>query len=231
MIVNAMRILYLDDDRLQLDLARAWLEPEGHAVVCCGSGEEAIKAIERDAFDLAVLDWRMPEPSGEEVLRWIRARGHGIPVMFATSSDAEQEIVHILDLGADDYLVKPLRRGEFVARVNALARRIAGREGDADIEAPPYLVRPGAQRVELNGVAVKMTPRMAQVAIALFRKRGELVSRAYLYEVVWGLREHLDTRTVDTHISRVRTALELDGRHGWRLATVYQHGYRLERTD
>jgi DNA-binding response OmpR family regulator len=115
--------------------------------------------------------------------------------------------------------------------VNALARRVAGRESDADIDAPPYRVRPAANRVELNGMEVKMTPRMAQVAIALFRKRGELVSRAYLYEVVWGRRERLDTRTVDTHISRVRTALELDGRHGWRLGTVYQHGYRLERID
>ena len=99
------------------------------------------------------------------------------------------------------------------------------------IEAPPYRVLPESGRVELDGKPVKMTPRMAAVAVALFRKMGELVSRAYLYEQAWGRREQLDTRTVDTHISRLRTALELDGRHGWRLVSVYQHGYRLEKLE
>ena len=226
-----MRILYLDDDRLQLDLVRSWLEPLGHSVVACTNGDEAIKAIERDGFDLAVLDWRVPGTSGEEVLRWIRMRRHGIPVMFATSHDTEEEIVHILGLGADDYLVKPLRRLEFLARVNALARRSGAREGDGVIEAPPYRVLPGSGTVEMHGEPVKMTPRMAAVAVALFRKSGELVSRAYLYEQAWGRREQLDTRTVDTHISRLRTSLELDGRHGWRLVSVYQHGYRLEKLE
>jgi two-component system, OmpR family, response regulator RegX3 len=226
-----VRILYLDDDRLQLDLVRSWLEPLGHSVVACTDGDEAIKAIERDAFDLAVLDWRVPGTSGEEVLRWIRMRRHGIPVMFATSHDTEEEIVHILGLGADDYLVKPLRRLEFLARVNALARRSGAREIDRVIDAPPYRVLPDSGTVELNGSPVKMTPRMAAVAVALFRKSGELVSRAYLYEQAWGRREQLDTRTVDTHISRLRTSLELDGRHGWRLVSVYQHGYRLEKLE
>ncbi|HET9469643.1 MAG TPA: response regulator transcription factor [Usitatibacter sp.] len=226
-----MRILYLDDDRLQLDLVRSWLEPLGHSMVACTNGNEAIKAIERDAFDLAVLDWRVPGTSGEEVLRWIRMRRHGIPVMFATSHDTEEEIVHILGLGADDYLVKPLRRLEFLARVNALARRGGAREGYGVIEAPPYRVLPDSGTVELDGRPVKMTPRMAAVAALLFRKSGELVSRGYLYEHAWGRREQLDTRTVDTHISRLRTALELDGRHGWKLVSVYQHGYRLEKVE
>ena len=226
-----MRILYLDDDRLQLDVVRSWLEPQGHSVVACTSGDEAIKAIERDAFDLAVLDWHVPGTTGVEVLRWLRMRRHGIPVMFATSHDTEEEIAQILELGADDYLVKPLRRLEFLARVNALARRGAARESQGVIDAPPYRVLPEAGTVELDGKPVKMTPRMAAVAAALFRKGGELVSRAYLYELAWGRREHLDTRTVDTHISRLRTALELDGRHGWRLVSVYQHGYRLEKVE
>jgi two-component system response regulator RegX3 len=229
--IVSVRILYLDDDRFQLDLVRAWLESEGHAVVCCTTGDQAIKAIERDAFDVAILDWHVPGTSGEEVLRWIRMRRHGIPVMFATSRDTEEEIVHILGLGADDYLVKPLRRLEFLARLSALARRTGARESDEVIEAPPYRVLPDAGAVELHGRPVKMTPRMVGVAVALFRKCGELVSRAYLYEQVWGRREHLDTRTVDTHISRLRSALELDGRHGWKLTSVYQHGYRLEKAE
>ena len=228
-----MRILYLDDDPLQLKLARMWLEEQGHTVIACSKGADAIKAVERDSFDLAILDWMVPDVSGEEVLRWIRKRGHGFPVMFATSNDSEEEVVHILELGADDYLVKPLRPKEFLARIEALGRRLrAGATSDRDVfEIGPYRVETRVRSITLHGKPVKMTPRMADVAAILFRKPGELVSRAHLYEQAWGRREQLDTRTVDTHVSRLRSALELDGRHGWRLASVYQHGYRLEKAE
>ncbi len=228
-----MRILCLDDDPLQLKLAGALLEQQGHTVIACTKGAAAIRAVERDTFDLAILDWMVPDVSGEEVLRWIRGRGHRIPVMFVTSNDAEDEVVHILGLGADDYLVKPLRPKEFLARIEALGRRLgsgakAAREA---VEIGPYRLDTRTRTVSVGGKAVKMTPRMVEVASILFRKAGELVSRTQLYEQAWGRREQLDTRTVDTHVSRLRSALELDGRHGWRLASVYQHGYRLEKTD
>ena len=228
-----MRILYLDDDPLQLKLARAWLEEQGHTVIACAKGADAIKAVERDSFDLAILDWMVPDVSGEEVLRWIRSRGHGIPVMFATSNDSEEEVVHILDLGADDYLVKPLRPREFLARIEALSRRLgAGTPAEREaVELGPYRLDSRTRTISVDGRPVKMTPRMVAVASILFRKAGELVSRAHLYEQAWGRREQLDTRTVDTHVSRLRSALELDGRHGWRLASVYQHGYRLEKAE
>jgi two-component system, OmpR family, response regulator RegX3 len=225
-----MRILHVDDDPLQLELTARWLEPEGHALSAYANGADAIKAVQRDSFDLAILDWMIPDVSGEEVLRWIRQRNAAMPVMFVTANDEESEIAHILGLGADDYLVKPLRRLEFLARIAALARR-AGHGGpgvDKVIEAGAYVVDLQAREVRLHGRAVAITPRMAGIAMLLFRKRGEIVSRSHIYEEVWGRREQLETRTVDTHVSRLRTALELDGRHGWRLSSVYQHGYRLE---
>jgi len=193
------------------------------------TGNAALKALERDSFDLAIFDWMVPGLSGEDLLRWVRQRLKKLPVMFATARDTEMEIATILKLGADDYVVKPLRRLEFLARVEALGRR-AGALGDADeaFEIGPYRIDPQRRIISLGGQPVKMTPRMADVAILLFRKRGELVSRAQLYEQVWGQREALDSRTVDTHVSRLRQALELDGRHGWRLSAVYHHGYRLE---
>ncbi len=227
-----MRILLLEDDPDQLAIARHWLEEHGHGVHAFTSGDEAIRAIERDRFDIAVLDWMLPGTNGEEVLRWIRKRDPRMPVLFATARDEEEEIVHILGLGADDYVVKPLRRREFVARVESLGRRLgAVQETLQPFEVGPYRVDPAKRSVALAGQAVKMTPRMIAVAILLFRKRGELVSRAELYENAWGRRDQPDTRTVDTHVSRLRTALELDGRHGWRLSSVYQHGYRLEEVD
>lgn len=225
-----MRIILLEDDPDQLAIARLWLEEKGHQVHGFPRGAEVIRAVERETFDLAILDWMVPDVSGEEVLRWIRKREGRTPVMFATAKDEESEIVHILGLGADDYVVKPLRRMEFLARVEALGRRYGGATAGVDevIVAGPYRVDGRTRTVALGGEVVKLTPRMAAVALVLFRKRGELVSRGQLYEEVWGRREALETRTVDTHVSRLRQALQLDGRHGWKLTSVYQHGYRLE---
>jgi two-component system response regulator RegX3 len=223
-----MRILHLDDDPLQLQVARAWLESEGHEVVGVAGGNEAIAAAGSQHFDVAVLDWMVPDVSGEEVLRWIRQNDQRIPVMFATSNEEEAEIVHILGLGADDYLVKPLRRREFIARVNALARR-AGIAHEAPEDLSPYALDREKRAVLLHGEPVRMSARMTDLALLLFDKRDEIVSRKQIYQRVWGVRKVLQSRTVDTFVSRVRTALELDGRHGWRIVSIYQHGYRLER--
>ena len=226
-----MRIMLLEDDPLQLELAARWLEDAGHQVTGVTRGNEAMKTLGRDTFDLAILDWMIPDLPGDDLLRWIRSRHRRLPVMFATARDEELEIATILKLGADDYVVKPLRRLEFVARVEAVGRRagVVDTAESAVIEDGAYRIDLEARQVTMHGKPVKMTPRMIEVAAFMFRKRGELVSRAHLYEQVWGRRELLDTRTVDTHISRLRQALELDGRHGLRLSAVYQHGYRLEQ--
>ncbi|MGE5094362.1 MAG: response regulator transcription factor [Betaproteobacteria bacterium] len=225
-----MRILHLDDDPLQLEIARNWLEGEGHAVSGVSRGQDAIDAIRQGGFDIAVLDWMVPDISGEEVLRWIREHDRRIPVMFATSAEDEAQIVRILEMGADDYLVKPLRRGEFIARVRALARRAGLLEEPAE-DLAPYRLDREARAVLLRGEPVRMSTRMTDLAFFLFGKRGEIVSRKEIYRRVWGARRTLESRTVDTFVSRLRTALQLDGRHGWRIVSVYQHGYRLERTS
>jgi two-component system response regulator RegX3 len=225
-----LRILLLEDDPIQLQLAQSWLQANGHQVTGVTEGHHALKALERDSFDLAILDWMVPDLSGPDLLTWIRQRPKRLPVMFATARDDEMEIVSMLRLGADDYIVKPLRRLEFLARVEAIGRLagVLGPDSEEPFEVGPYRIEPRVRSIWLQGRAVKMTPRMADVALILFRKRGELVSRAQLYEQAWGHRETLDSRTVDTHVSRLRQALELDGRHGLKLAAVYHHGYRLE---
>jgi DNA-binding response OmpR family regulator len=228
-----MRILFLEDDAIQLELAGSWLRDRGHFVVPVASGKAALKALERDSFDLAIFDWMVPDPSGHELLRWLRKRGKAVPVIFATARSDERDVATMLDLGADDYVVKPLRRLEFLARVDAVARRagLGATELVEPYQVGPYLVDPGRRSIALRGAVVRMTPRMTEVALLIFRRRGELVSRAQLYDEVWGRPEPPNSRSVDTHVSRVRQALELDGRHGWRLACVYHHGYRLENAS
>ena len=224
-----LRVALLEDDPDQLALERRWLEAAGH--ICHGftRSAELLAAIGRESFDVYVLDWMVPDLSGEAVLEWIRQKlPQRVPVMFATARDEEAEIVEILSLGADDYLVKPLRHGEFVARVEALGRRQAAAAGNRGEKVGPYAIDTGSRTVKLDGRPVELTPRLYEIARILFEKRETLVSRGYLYEQVWGRALESGTRTVDTHVSRLRRALELDGRHGWRLTSIYQHGYRLE---
>lgn len=228
--LDSLRVLLLEDDPLQQELAASWLRDAGFRVVTANSGVEAMRALQGQVVDMAILDWMVPEMTGEQLLRWIRGHQPSLPVLFATSRDDDGEIASILELGADDYVVKPLRRVVFMARLAALARRagLAAQGDQAVIELGPYRLDPRSRTVSLEGRHVKMTPRMTEVALLLFRRRGEIVTRAMLYEEVWAHRQQLDTRSVDTHVSRLRQALELDGRHGWKLTAVYQHGYRLE---
>jgi DNA-binding response OmpR family regulator len=226
-----MRILHLDDDPLQLEIAGKWLGDEGHEVVAVERGAEALRAIESGSFDVAVLDWSVPDVSGEEVLRRIRENDSKLPVMFATSNDEEHEVAHILALGADDYLVKPLRRLEFLARLNALARR-AGVEAAPEADGiAPYALERNPRSVTLHGRPVRMSDRMVKLAVHLFERRGEIVTRNEIFRRVWGLSKPMESRTIDTFVSRLRAALELDGRHGWRIVSIYQHGYRLEKVE
>jgi DNA-binding response OmpR family regulator len=121
-----LRVLVLDDDPIQLQVERNWLRANGHEVAVATNGRAAIEALGSGRIDVAVLDWMVPDLSGQDVLRWARQRGMALPIMFATSCGEEFDVASILALGADDYVVKPLRSMEFVARVEALARRVRG---------------------------------------------------------------------------------------------------------
>src|SRR4051812_45882743 len=105
-----MRVLYMEDEPIQLELTARWLSANGHIVVAVANGLAAISALERDTFDMVILDWNVPGASGQDLLNWIRERGLEFPVVFATACNGEFEAAAILQLGADDYIVKPFRR-------------------------------------------------------------------------------------------------------------------------
>lgn len=226
------RIAVLEDDASQAKLLQYWIASQGFACRVFNRGNDILKAVLRDTFDLVILDWRVPDLSGEEVLDAIRSHvREPLPVLFTTGRDREEDIVHALKSGADDYLVKPLRRLEFLARVDALLRRSRSlaREAEAPIEAGAFHIDPHGRTLHKDGVAVELTQKEFEMATLLFRNVGRLLSRSYLLDTVWGISAEVSTRTVDTHASQLRSKLGLYPENGWRLSAVYQHGYRLER--
>jgi two-component system, OmpR family, response regulator RegX3 len=228
----SLRIALLEDDPIQADLLATWLTQAGHAPHHYSTASDLIQAIVRESFDLYIIDWVLPDMSGYDVLRWLREeRRDTAPVIFATSRDAEDDIAAALRCGADDYLVKPVRRLELLSRIEAIWRRIHPLATSSEvIELPPYRFELAIHRVFIDGRAIDdLTEKEFQLAVFLFRNFGRLLSRGHLLEAIWGMRADIPTRTLDTHISRVRRKLDIQPGRGLRLAPTYNFGYRLEK--
>lgn len=228
-----MRAAVVEDDMETGRLIGLWLEDAGYSYELYPSGKAFQRDLSRETFDIVILDWMLPDVSGDELLQWIREHlDWPVPVIFATARDSEEDIVRVLSLGADDYLVKPLRHQEFIARIRAVTRRAQGQaDARAVLEAPPYQLNPVTRTVIWAGQPVELTQKEFDLALFLFRNRGRMLSRGHILESVWGQTADLQTRTVDTHISRIRSKLGLTPENGWRLNAVYNHGYRLEQVN
>ncbi|MFO1361764.1 MAG: response regulator transcription factor [Burkholderiales bacterium] len=226
-----MRIAIVEDDVSQADLVRIWLVGAGHTCHTFARGREFMRVMARDSFDLLVLDWELPDVNGDAILAWVRANvREPVPVLFTTARDAEADIVQALKAGADDYLVKPLRKQELLARVEALGRRARPKPRVAErLKLAEFDVDVDRRVVTRHGAEVDLTQKDFDLAVFLFRNVGNLVSRGHILESVWGRTSDLNTRTVDTHVSRLRSKLGLVPENGWKLSAVYQHGYRLEQ--
>ena len=223
---------FLEDDPDQAALVAHWLEEAGYATRLFRSAGEFRRRQGSEAIDLLLLDWMLPDASGPEIVDWLRCSANSrLPVIFLTALGREADVVRGLDAGGDDYIVKPARRAELVARVAALLRRQASEAGVlGTIDVAPYTIDSVRRRIGIAGIDVILTQREFDLAVYLFRRHGRIVSRDALLENVWNLSASVSTRTVDTHVSRLRKKLALNGEHGWRLAAIYQHGYRLEQT-
>ena len=239
-----MRIGLLEDDVSQIELISLWAKEAGDQLQPYTTGKSFREAMNSESFDLLVLDWNLPDTTGIEELDWLRGeKASNTPVIFITSRDSEESVVEALDHGADDYMVKPVKKGITLARIKALQRRstigksadnAAGSDTD-EISAEPadnevygqYEINQPERSISVNGEAVKLTNKEFELAAYLFRNAGCLVTRDFLLESIWGTRADLNTRTVDTHVSRIRSKLGISPAVGWQLASIYQRGYRL----
>ena len=225
-----MRIAYLEDDMAQAELVTHWLKEAGHNCIHMASGREFMSLLRRDTFDILVLDWEVPDMNGYAVLEEVRASGNRTPVLFATQRDDESSIVGALSQGADDYMVKPTKQAELLARISALGRRAGVSEMDEEtaLSVGPWTVDRSRRQILLDEDAIKLTDKDYELACYLFQNVGKLMSRAHLLAKVWGIMTPIESRTVDVHISRIRRSLHIRPERGYRIKTVYQHGYRLE---
>jgi DNA-binding response OmpR family regulator len=224
-----MRVAVVEDDPDQAGLLRLWLQDAGYECQLFSCGMDAIKALQKESFDLVLLDWLLPDLNGDKVLEWIReSLDWRIPVIFVTQRDSGEDIAYALDHGADDYVLKPIKPLELKARIQALTRRLSGEKERRQLEYGPYRLDIEGHRLYVNNQHVELTQREFELALFFFRNAGRLLSRSYLLESVWGHNTEINTRTLDTHISRLRKKLLLGPENGWQLKSVYHHGYRLE---
>ncbi len=214
------RILIVEDEEAIANLIKMNLTAEGYHCTCAYDGKMGADYIEKEFFDLILLDIMLPEISGYELLEYVKPMG--TPVIFLTAKDGVDDRIKGLKLGADDYIAKPFQIGEVSARVEALLRRygkINKKLSFADVEVDPV-----SRTVNKAGVQIDLTVKEFDLLVELVQNKNVALYRERLYEKIWGEEFMGDTRTLDSHIQRLRKKLNWDNY----IKTVFRVGYRLE---
>ena len=225
------KILIVDDDKNICDLLRLYLEKEGYQTVQAHDGEAALTAYTQHRPDLVLLDVMMPKMDGWEVCRRIRAQG-ATPMIMLTAKGETFDKVLGLELGADDYVVKPFDSKEVVARIKAVLRRCTSGEEAAPgvISYDNLSVDMSRYELKVRGKVVDAPPKELELLSFLAAHPNRVFTRDALLDEIWGYEYYGDSRTIDVHIKRLREKLE-DASDQWSLKTVWGVGYKFEVKD
>ena len=227
-----MRIAVLDDDPILLDLLKATLERHDHVCHTYAHGAGLLKDMRHETFDLLMVDWHLPDMDGTQVVQTARQMaGPQMPILFITRRNDERDVIEALACGADDFMSKPLRMGELVARMSALLRRAFPEAMGSRLVFGPYSFDAAKRSLTVHGQPVELKNREYELALFMFRNAGRLLSRAHLREAVWGDIHEGPSRSLDTHVSRLRTKLALTEANGYTISSIYGMGYRLDAVD
>lgn len=224
------RILIVEDESSFSEALEFLLGKEGFSVITAVTGTEALKKFEQGGIDLVLLDLMIPEISGTEVCRQIRAKSK-IPIIMLTAKDSEVDKVVGLEIGADDYVTKPYSARELVARINAVLRRNVG---DGIVNDPGIMTVNGIRmdidrhQVSINGIPVSLPLKEFELLEFLMRNAGRVLTRIQLIDRVWGSDYVGDTKTLDVHIKRIRAKIESDPANPKIIQTVRGLGYKME---
>jgi len=221
-------ILVVDDERNIVELARLYLSREGYKVLACGNGREALEVVGEKHPDLVVLDIMLPEMDGWEVCRRLRQESD-VPVIMLTARGEDVDRIVGLELGADDYLVKPFNPRELVARVKAVLRRYRGElKAKRVLEVGGVRIDPAKREVWVEGKRLGLRTKEFDLLLALAEHRGIVLTREQLLDRVWGFDYYGESRTVDVHVAQLRKKLQGSGAV---IESVRGVGYRLRESD
>lgn len=225
------KILIADDEQSIREILRIYLENEGYEVVEAEDGADALRKVEYEKPDLVLLDIMMPILDGIEVCRQVR-KHHTIPIIMATAKDEDDDRILGLEMGADDYVTKPFNNRELMARVKAVLRRTGAKEevpvkAKARLEFEGLIIDVDSYTVTSFGKNVALTTRELELLWHLASNPNKAFSRNQLLEEIWGYSYYSDTRTVDTHIKRIRQKLAIPQENSWDIETVWGLGYKF----
>ena len=222
------RVLVVDDDAALAEMLSIVLRNEGFEPFWCAYGDKALASFRENHPDLVLLDVMLPGREGVDVCRDIRAES-GVPIVMLTAKTDTVDVVAGLEAGADDYVSKPFKAKELVARIRTRLRRLptAVEEGEADTLAVGDLtISVDGHSVKRNGTQIALTPLEFDLLLALARRPWQVFSREVLLEQVWGYRHAADTRLVNVHVQRLRSKIERDPEHPEIVVTVRGIGYK-----
>jgi DNA-binding response OmpR family regulator len=228
--MNEPTILVVDDEPSIREVVSIYLERAGYHVVVADDGQAALEALERQPPDLVVLDLMLPEVDGLEITRRLRAEGD-TPIIMLTARREETDRILGLEMGADDYVVKPFSPRELVSRVKAVLRRSRGSmltEDDLALAFDDLRIDPRTRLVEVDGVEKALTAKEFDLLWVLARHPRQVFNRDQLLDLVWGLTEYIDPSTVTVHVRRLREKIEADPSDPRHVQTVWGVGYKFE---
>jgi DNA-binding response OmpR family regulator len=225
-------LLVEDDSELSTSLV-LYLESEGYEVTLAENGTDAEEEATRlPGYDLIILDVKLPDQNGFEVLRQAREEGVRTPVLMLTGLGDHEEKMRGFQVGADDYLTKPFETEELMARIDALLRREAQVEEEAGVfEVGGLRVNLDADEVTRDGEPVDLTDLEYKLLAYLLRRRGRTATREQILRDVWDLPAAVETRTIDRHVNALRDVMDGEGEDEWAIQSVYGIGYKLERAE
>ncbi len=220
------KVLVVEDEKQIAELIQSGLEEAGMRVELCHDGAQGLDRASKGGFDVVVLDIMLPGRDGLSVLRELRGQSNHVPVLLLTARGGPDDRVEGLELGADDYLVKPFYAKELVARIKALARRASGESADS-LQVGDLVINLVTREVKRAGAPVEeLTTREFKLLATLMRSPGQVVTRTEILEHVWGYDFDPGTNRVDVHIQRVRKKIR-DGDLGRVIETIRGVGYRI----
>jgi len=223
------KILIVDDEKPIVEILKINLQKEGYTTFEAFDGEEAVNKAMQEEPDLILLDVMLPKLDGFSVLKKIREKS-SVPILMLTAREEEFDKVLGLELGADDYMVKPFENKELVARIKAILRRYDPKDAtDKEIIYPNIVINLTNYELKIKGEDVDIPPKELELLYFLATNPNKVFTREQLLESVWGFDYFGDSRTVDVHVKRLREKLELAGENvAWQLKTVWGVGYKFE---